>query len=282
MKDESLGLSETDVQAAVTDKSVAAAAVIENGALEVRGLGVKYGGFVALDDVSWSVAPGEILGIIGPNGAGKSTCMAAITNSVKHVGAVLLDGQDVTGVPTDRLSRLGLRRTFQQNAFYNELSVIENASSALLQHEGTPLWASVLLPRRETRQTRRRLAMAGELLTEFGVPSELFGNLPSEIPYGTQRMLSVALAFGSGAKALLVDEPAAGVGGSDMRDLAETLQRIAKTGTALVVIEHHMDLIMSVADRIVVLDRGAMLAAGTPHEIRTNEKVLEAYLGRAA
>jgi branched-chain amino acid transport system ATP-binding protein len=282
MSEEALELDDADDRAPVTDEAVAEAAIVDNAALEVRGLGVRYGGFVALDDVSWSVAPGEILGIIGPNGAGKSTCMAATTNSVKHAGTVILDGQDVTKVPTDKLSRLGLRRTFQQNAFYNELTVIENASSALLQQEGTSLWESILVPPRELRQTRRRLALAGELLVEFGVPAEFFDSVPSDIPYGTQRMLSVALAFGAGAKALLVDEPAAGVGGADMRALAGTLKKIATTGTALVVIEHHMDLIMSVADRIVVLDRGAMLATGTPHEVRTDEKVLEAYLGRAA
>lgn len=281
MNEESLDVDENDERGPTPDESVAAA-IVDNAALEVRGLGVKYGGFVALDNVSWSVAPGEILGIIGPNGAGKSTCMAATTNSVKHVGTVILGGEDVTKVPTDKLARLGLRRTFQQNAFYNELTVIQNASSALLQHEGTPLWASVVLPRRERRQTKRRLSHAGELLVEFGVPAEFFDSVPSDIPYGTQRMLSVALAYGAGATALLVDEPAAGVGGADMRALADTLKKMAGTGTALVVIEHHMDLIMSVADRIVVLDRGEMLAAGTPHEVRTNDKVLEAYLGRAA
>jgi len=251
-------------------------------ALEVRNLGVRYGGFQALEDVSWEVASGEILGIIGPNGAGKSTCMAAATRSVKRTGSVFLGGEDVTKVPTDKLSRRGLRRTFQQNAFYGELTVLENASSALLWHEGSALWESIVLPIRERHTTRRRLQAAAELLREFGVPDEYFDLLPADIPYGTQRMLSVALAYGSGATALLVDEPAAGVGGADMASLAQTLRRLAEKGTALVVIEHHMDLIMAVADRIVVLDRGRMLATGTPAEIRSNEQVLEAYLGKAA
>jgi branched-chain amino acid transport system ATP-binding protein len=251
-------------------------------ALEVRDLGVRYGGFQALDGVSWAVMPGEILGIIGPNGAGKSTCMAAATRSVKRVGSVLLEGTDVTKVPTEKLSRLGLRRTFQQNAFYGELTVLENASSALLRQEGTSFWESIALPLRERRRTARRLESAAQLLRDFGVPDAFFDLMPADIPYGTQRMLSVALAYGAGATVLLVDEPAAGVGGADMVQLARTLRMIAERGTALVVIEHHMDLIMSVADRIVVLDRGEMLATGTPAEIRANEQVLEAYLGRVA
>lgn len=250
--------------------------------LEVDNLGVRYGGFQALEGLSWSVSAGEILGIIGPNGAGKSTCMAATTNSVKHAGTVTLRGQDVTRVPTSVLSRRGLRRTFQQNAFFGELTVLENASSVLIWQEGTALPAALFMPLRERRVTARRLVAAGELLDRFGIPRSYFDEQPSDIPYGTQRMLALALAYASDPVALLVDEPAAGVGGTDMKALAAKLRMLKEEGIALVVIEHHMDLIMTVADRIVVLDRGTMLATGTPQEIRTNEKVLEAYLGRAA
>jgi branched-chain amino acid transport system ATP-binding protein len=251
-------------------------------ALEVSDLGVRYGGFQALEGMSWGVASGEILGIIGPNGAGKSTCMAATTNSVKHVGTITLLGEDVTRVPTSELARRGLRRTFQQNAFFGELSVLENASSALIWDEGSPLVTAAFLPLRERRTTARRNIAAAELLDRFGIPRSYFGEKPSDIPYGTQRMLALALAYASNPVALLVDEPAAGVGGTDMKALAEKLRDLRTEGVALVVIEHHMDLIMTVADRIVVLDRGTMLATGTPQEIRSNDKVLEAYLGRAA
>ncbi|MCU1578082.1 MAG: branched-chain amino acid transporter ATP-binding protein [Rhodoglobus sp.] len=254
----------------------------EAAALQVDDLGVRYGGFQALEGMSWSVAAGEILGVIGPNGAGKSTCMAATTNSVKHAGTIRLLGDDVTKVPTAELSRRGLRRTFQQNAFYGELSVLENASSSLIWGDGTGLAAATFMPLRERRSTARRISAAGELLDRFAIPRMYFDEKPSDIPYGTQRMLALALAYASAPVALLIDEPAAGVGGTDMKALADKLKMLKAEGIALVVIEHHMDLIMTVADRIVVLDRGRMLATGTPQEIRTNEKVLEAYLGRAA
>jgi branched-chain amino acid transport system ATP-binding protein len=125
-------------------------------------------------------------------------------------------------------------------------------------------------------------AEAATLLQRFGVPPEMHGGRPGSLPYGTQRMLSIALAWGSGAKVLMLDEPAAGLGGEDMLRLRDLLGALKAEGAALVVIEHHMDLIMSVADRIVVLDQGRRLAFGTPREIQADPRVLEAYLGRAA
>ena len=249
--------------------------------LRVEGLTVRYGALTALSDMSWQVAAGEILGIIGPNGAGKSSCFAAVTNSVPHEGEVFVSGDRVTRVPTHGLSRLGLRRTFQQNAFFGEMTVLENMTAALLREYATGLLATILTPWREIATRRRSEREAAELLEDFGVPAVYHDKLPGDVPYGVQRMLSVALAYGSGADAILLDEPAAGIGGNDMRRLADILVMLRDRGTAVVVIEHHMDLIMSVADRIVVIDQGRMLATGTPAEIQRNEAVREAYLGRA-
>lgn len=248
--------------------------------LRVEGLTVQYGALVALCDVSWSVRPGEILGIIGPNGAGKSSCFAAVTNSVKHTGRTFLDGRDVSQTKTYDLASHGLRRTFQQNSFFGELTVLQNAIAAIVREYSASLAELLFLPWREIVSRNKATQAASRLLEFFGVTPQYHGKLPGDIPYGVQRLLSVALAYGTGARVLLLDEPAAGLGGGDMKQLASVLVDLRRRNLALVVIEHHMDLIMSIADRIVMIDQGVMLATGTPAEIQRDSKVREAYLGR--
>lgn len=254
---------------------------VAGSVLHVEGLGVTYGALVALDDVTWSVGAGEILGIIGPNGAGKSSCYDAVTHLVRRRGQVFLNGEDVTETAPHRLAERGLKRAFQQNAFFHELTVLENMVTVLQDRYGTGLLSAALLPFTEARRRRDAIEDAKHRLVRFGIPEAYHDLKPTNIPYGTQRMLSIALAYGSGARALLLDEPAAGLGGLDMTHLIALLVSLRKEGLAVVVIEHHMDLIMSVADRIVVLEQGRLLATGTPQEIQTDPRVLEAYLGRA-
>jgi branched-chain amino acid transport system ATP-binding protein len=250
--------------------------------LRVENITVSYGALIALQDLNWSVLPGEILGIIGPNGAGKSSCFAAVTNSVPHSGKVYLQGEDVSTLTTDILALRGLRRTFQQNSFFGKLSVLQNAVAAILAEHSTGLTASIVMPWREARTRQRAESTAGALLESFGIGPEYHGRRPTEIPYGIQRLLSVVLAYGLGTQAVLLDEPAAGMGGEDMKHLAQLLLDIKARGAAVVLIEHHMDLIMNVADRIIVIDQGHFLAEGTPAAIQQNGSVLDAYLGQAA
>jgi branched-chain amino acid transport system ATP-binding protein len=250
--------------------------------LVAKGLTVRYGALTALSDMSWQVGAGEILGIIGPNGAGKSSCFAAVTHAVQRQGEVWLAGHRVSDLATYELARLGLRRTFQQNAFFGELTLLENAMAAMLREHSISLSRAIALPWQEMAARRRAEAAAAVLLSSFGIARQDHGKRPGDIAYGTQRLLSVVLAYGAGARALLIDEPAAGTGGTDMKRLADLLVDLRRRGVAVVVIEHHMDLIMAVADRIVVIDQGRKLAEGTPAEIQRNEAVLEAYLGRAA
>lgn len=256
---------------------------VHNGpaVLEVKGLGVRFGGFQALQDMSWSARAGRILGIIGPNGAGKSTCFQAATNMVRHDGTLLLDGQDVSNVPPDRLPGRGLRRTFQQNAFFGGMTVLDNMVGVLGGAGGASLAGSVFMPWREMRGRRRAEDSACDHLARFGVPAASHGKLPGELSYGTQRMLSIALACAPGVRAVLLDEPGAGLGGADLRALSALLLRLRNEGVAVVLIEHHMDLVMGVADEILVIEAGRTLAHGTPRAIQADPLVMEAYLGRA-
>ncbi len=251
-------------------------------ALQVADLTVRYGSLTALDGVSLSVDDGQIVGIIGPNGAGKSSSFAGMTNVVRREGSVRLYGEVVDKHPCQALARKGLRRTFQQNSFFDHLTVLQNAMASFEMARGTSLTASIFTPWRESRRRRDLQGDAKRLLLDFGVDRRYHDVRPGDLPHGLQRSLSIVLSYGAGARVLLVDEPAAGVGGEDMQALVDLLIRLRDQGLAIVLIEHHMDLVMGVVDELTVLDRGKTIAQGPPSQVQNDPEVLAAYLGRTA
>ncbi|MGD9885100.1 MAG: ABC transporter ATP-binding protein [Reyranella sp.] len=250
--------------------------------LTVEELTVQHGALTVLGEMSWQVDAGEILGIIGPNGAGKSTCLAAVAHAVERTGEIWLGDDRITDLTTWELARIGVRRTFQHNGFFGDLTLLENAMAAMLLDHSTSLAQSLLTPWREWATRRRAGKAARELLSSFGIAGADHHKRPGEVAYGLQRLLPVVLAYGSGARVLLLDEPAAGLGSADAERLADLLAELRRRRVAVVVAEHHMDFVMTVADRILVIDQGRKLAEGKAADIGRDDMVREAYLGRAA
>ena len=242
--------------------------------LSVRNISKSFGGIHAVRDVSFEVAKGEVLGLIGPNGSGKSTLFNCVLGQLSpDSGEVTVKGTGVSGMRACDLNRLGVGRTFQQLSVFPEMTVLDNIILAGQEHHGTML--SRLFGRSDAGLTGE-----AEQMIEFFRLSHLRDEKAGSLSYGQQKLLDAAMAFMAGPDLVLLDEPAGDVNLTMLESLKERLQTYNREhGTTFVVIEHNMEFVMSLCTRIIVLAEGAVIAEGTPEEIRSNSQVIDAYLG---
>jgi branched-chain amino acid transport system ATP-binding protein len=247
--------------------------------LEIRGITCVFGGLVALDEVSFTARAGEITGVIGPNGAGKTTLFNIITGIYSRTaGSIAFEGRDISGLPPERLARLGLVRTFQNIELFGHMTVLENVMVGLHTRSRSGFLACAFKLPHHLREERRIRDQARELLDFVGL-AEAADIEAANLPFGKGRLLEIARALAVQPRIMLMDEPAAGLNSRETWQLGDLIRKIRETGVTVVLVEHDMELVMDICDTIVVLNLGKKLAAGTPRQIQENPEVIAAYLG---
>jgi branched-chain amino acid transport system ATP-binding protein len=265
----------------------AGAAAPRDAVIEVERVTLRFGGVTSLADVSLYQLRGEILAVIGPNGAGKTSLFNCLTGVYQpQEGSIVFNGADgarrpIVGRKPHRVNQLGIARTFQTSRLFNALTAFENVKIGIEARQRTgPIGAMLRLPRTR-REEREGDARVEELLSFVGL-TERANELASSLPYGDQRRLEIARALGTQPELLLLDEPAAGTNPVEKEELARLIRRMnGEMGLSVLLIEHDMRLVMSLAHRITVLNFGSVIASGTPDEVRADPLVIEAYLGAA-
>ena len=242
----------------------------------------RFGGLVAVKELSFQVQPGAIDAMIGPNGAGKSTVFNLITGIYRPTqGTIAFDGRSLAGMRTNQITTLGIARTFQNIRLFAFMSALDNVMTGRHARMHATLADSLLRTPRARGEEREVRAKAEELLRfcDLAGAAETYA---ANLPYGAQRRLEIARALASEPKLLLLDEPAAGMNPREKDDLIALIRRIRESGVTIFLIEHDMSLVMRISERITVLDHGEKIAEGPPDAIRANERVIEAYLGKPA
>ncbi len=251
-------------------------------ALQAAGLCKSFGGLLAVNSVSFEVPHGTLTALIGPNGAGKTTVFNLVTNLYRpNSGDVRFYGQSIAGLPPARIAALGLVRTFQSARIFPGMTTLENALVGAHRHLRSGPVAQMAWLASARREERALVARAEALLELVGL-AKFRASPATELPMGAQKLLEAVRALMARPRLLLLDEPAAGLNDSETAELSALLRAVRANGITVVVVEHNMSLVMDVADEVVVLDAGAVLARGVPARIQRDPRVIEAYIGQSA